>query len=62
MSASWKGEKGVSEMKISAERSAAKPKYSAAAAELLAKCREFYGVPENEEAFRAWKAGKEATK
>ena len=52
----------MSEMKISAERSAAKPKYSAAAAELLAKCREFYGEPENEEAFRAWKAGKEATK
>ena len=48
------------EMTISAVRVKKKPKYDAAAAELLEKCRAFYEDPENEEAFRAWKAGKEA--
>jgi len=37
-----------------------KPKYSATAAALLERCREFYQDPENEKAFREWKAGKEA--
>ena len=31
-----------------------KPKYSATAAELLERCREFYQDPENEKAFREW--------
>ena len=31
-----------------------KPKYSKTAAELLAKCREFYQDPENEKAFQEW--------
>ena len=38
------------------------PKYRKTAAELLEKCREFYRNPENEKAFREWKAGKEAKK
>ena len=37
-----------------------KPKVDALAAELLARCRQFYEDPENERAFEEWKAGKEA--
>ena len=50
------------EMTISAVRVKKKPKYDAAAAELLERCRAFFEDPENEEAFREWKAGKEAKK
>ena len=46
--------------RISVERAASPPKYDTAAAELLARCREFYQDPENERAFLEWKAGKEA--
>ena len=46
-------------MEISAVRVKEKPKYSLMAGELLERCREFYQDPDNEEAFREWKAGKE---
>lgn len=36
-----------------------KPNYRKTAAELLARCREFYQDPENEKAFREWKAVRE---
>ena len=39
-----------------------KPKVDALAAELLARCRQFYEDPENERAFEEWKAGKGAGK
>ena len=44
--------------RISAERAATKPKYTAAARELLDRCRGFYEDPENERAFREWKEQK----
>ena len=47
---------------ISAERAMTKPKYSADAAALLERAREFFQDPENERAFQEWKAGKEAKK
>ena len=43
------------EMQISAERAMTKPRYGAAAAELLERCREFYQSGENEKDFIAWK-------
>lgn len=61
-SAAWKGDESVSEMTISAAKVKKPPKYDAAAAELLERCRMFYEDPENERAFREWKAGKEAKK
>ena len=45
----------VIETRISATRVKTKPKYDAAAAELLEKCRAFYQDPENEQAFQKWK-------
>lgn len=47
-------------MTISAERAQTRPQYGATAAELLARAREFFQDPENEEAYQEWKAGKEA--
>lgn len=44
--------------RISAERVKEKPKYTAAARELLDRCRGFYEDPENERAFREWKEQK----
>lgn len=44
--------------RISAERAATKPKYTATARELLDRCRGFYEDPENERAFREWKEQK----
>lgn len=46
------------EMAVSAMRCKEKPKYPIRAAELLKRCREWYGDAENEEAFRAWKDGR----
>ena len=48
----------MDEMRITAREAAAKPNYRKTAAELLARCREFYRDPENEREFREWKAGK----
>jgi len=39
---------------ISAARVKEKPKYDLLAAELLARCREFYEDPENEKAYQEW--------
>ena len=44
--------------RIRAERAETKPKYTAAARELLDRCRGFYEDPENERAFREWKEQK----
>ena len=49
----------MSEMAISTERAETKPDHTKTAAELLERGRAFYEDPENEEAFRKWKAGKE---
>ena len=46
----------MSEMKITVRSADKKPDYRKTAAELLARCREFYQDPKNEEAFRKWKA------
>ena len=46
----------MSEMKITVRSADKKPNYRKTAAELLARCREFYQDPKNEEAFRKWKA------
>lgn len=46
-------------MRISAERSAEKPKRDLLAAAVLMRSREFYKDPKNEKAFREWKAEKE---
>ena len=41
--------------RISAERAVTKPKHAVTARELLERCRQFYGDPENEKAFLEWK-------
>ena len=46
----------MSEMKITVRSADKKPNDRKTAAELLARCREFYQDPKNEEAFRKWKA------
>ena len=46
-------------MKITAERSAAKPKYDLMASAVMERCREFYQDPENEKAFREWMTERE---
>ena len=45
--------------RISAERAVTKPKHAATARELLERCRQFYGDPENEKAFLEWKEQKQ---
>lgn len=47
------------EMTVRMIRHRQKPKYTARAAKLLEKCREFYKDPENERAYQEWKARKE---
>lgn len=46
----------MEKMTIRAERCRTKPNSSAAARALLERCRAFYEDPENEKAFREWKA------
>lgn len=46
----------MEEMRITARAAATKPNYRKTAAELLARCREFYQDPENEREFQEWKA------
>lgn len=46
------------ELRIICRTATTAPDYSKTAAELLARCREFYQDPENERAFQEWKAGK----
>ena len=48
------------EMRIICRTATTAPDYSKTAAELLARCREFYQDPENERAFQEWKAGRKA--
>ena len=59
MNAREKGGKTLNRLTISTERAETKPDHTKTAAELLERCRAFYEDPENEEAFRKWKAGKE---
>ena len=49
----------MNEMKITVRNGTKKPDYRKTAAELLARCREFYQDPENERAYQEWKARKE---
>ena len=56
MSVNGKEGARVKETRISATRAKTKPKYRAGAAALLERCRAFYEDPENEKAFREWKA------
>ena len=49
----------MNDLKITARTAKDKPKYKKTAAELLARCREFYQNPENERAYQEWKARKE---
>ena len=49
----------MEELRVIAREAATKPNYRKTAAELLARCREFYQDPENERAYQEWKAGKE---
>ena len=56
MSARERGQSFVSGMRIEAAKSRTKPDYKTSAPELLRLCREFYEDPENEKAFREWKA------
>ena len=49
----------MNRLTISTERAETKPDHTKTAAELLERCRAFYEDPENEEAFRKWKAGKD---
>lgn len=58
MNAIGKDGRRVEKMKVTAEGSLREPGYRTTAAELLRRCREFYGDESNEEAFRAWKAEK----
>ena len=60
MSAHGKDGQYTMKTTISAERAQTKPKYSADAAALLARAREFFQDPENERAYQEWKAGKGA--
>ena len=46
----------MTEMTIRATTVKETPKYKKTAAELLARCREFYQDAENERAFQEWKA------
>ena len=48
----------VERMTVEAARVKVKPKYQAAAREILEECRAFYREPENERAFLEWKAGR----
>ena len=47
------------QMTITAREAKEKPNHKKTAAALLARCREFYQDPENEQAYLEWKAGKE---
>ena len=46
----------MTELAITARTAEENPKYEKTAAALLERCRLFYQNPENEEAFREWKA------
>ena len=48
----------MTEMTITARTAKTKPNYRKTAAELLARCREFYQDEENERAYQEEKAGK----
>lgn len=45
----------MKEMRIVAETARTKPNYRPMAQALLTVCREWYGNPENEQAFMEWK-------
>ena len=45
----------MEELRVIAREAATKPNYRKTAAELLARCREFYQDPENERAYQEWK-------
>jgi hypothetical protein len=47
-------------MTITTAEAKEKPKYTATAAELLERCREFYRNPENEAEFQEWKKSRKA--
>ena len=49
----------MTELQITARSSGKKPNYKKTAAQMLARCREFYQDPENERAYQEWKARKE---
>jgi cytochrome c-type biogenesis protein CcmE len=49
----------MTELRITARSSGKKPNYKKTAAQMLARCREFYQDPENERAYQEWKARKE---
>ena len=59
MNAHGKEDGGVSETRITVSQAKEKPNYQKTAAELLKRCRAFYEDPENEKAFREWKAAKD---
>ena len=50
----------MEELRVIARKAATKPNYRTTAAELLARCREFYQDPENERAYQEWKANRDA--
>ena len=56
MNATGKEEDGMTgSLALKAETARTEPNYSKTAAMLLAACREFYGKPENEQAYTEWK-------
>lgn len=50
----------TAEMRVTIRASGQRPKYDRMAGALLNRIREFYEDPENERAFREWKAAREA--
>ena len=56
MNAHGKEDGSVSEMRITATKTATKPDYKKTAVELLERCRAFYRDEENERAFQEWQA------
>lgn len=62
MNADERGRSSVEEMPITLETENTKINYQKTSGELLMLCRAFYEKPENEEAFREWKAQRKGEK
>ena len=62
MNADERGQSSVEEMPITLETANTKINYQRTSGALLMLCRAFYEKPENEEAFREWKAQRKGEK